>query len=332
MFLLSSVKVMHRNLKSAYDHASDVIRRARAGIRQVSGVFGPSRSSKTVAINMLVEDNPEFIADGKRVRPVILINTPVRPTKKTMAEAFLDVLDYRKTRQSADQATARVKFLLRAAETRVVIFDEIQHVAERNSEKSSYEIGDWLKTLADECDLSLLFFGLPAGMQLIDQNGQLRNRASPPFYLQPYEWAVAQDRKEFLRCLVSVEKILRERDWQLPSLTESMRAQQLYAASAGRYGMVVKLMECAMDIVRDTRSITDETLYEAYEQSIISTVLSDNPFGPDITLTTEILAQCYKAVINECGLNNNYLISSSARKRVTHSNHKSIGTSSEHVK
>lgn len=300
---LASEKIMHRNFNTAYEYVHGIVSRGVQGERLITLLLGPPRAGKSLILQLLLEDFPLRTQDGHRVIPVIRVPTPVRPTKKAMAEAIVEALDSRKYgRQSADQMTSRARFLLTVAQTRVIIFDEIQHVVERHSSKSWYEVADWLKTLSDELNLTLVLVGLPSAREIITVNHQLRDRADPAHILYPYNWNRKPDIAEFCRCLLSVGEILVQQGWRVPNLSDLGLVRRFYASSLGRYGMVVKLLDTARHIAQSSQVITADTLYHAHRLSIGTDAEGANPFDPDAVLEDSVLVQRYVALLNESGL------------------------------
>jgi len=294
---------MHQHFQAAYDYSREVVERALAGERQIAFLLGATRSGKTLVSDLLLEDFPQQTLQGQQSFPVIRVPTPTRPTKKAMAEAILGQLDSRRYgRYSTDQATTRAVYLLRAAQVRVVLFDEVQHIVERNTSKSWYEIADWLKALSDELQLSLLLVGLPMAREIIEVNHQLRDRAAPPHILFPYNWNRPEDIAEFCRCLLSISQVLAAQGYQVPDMANLDLVRRCYASSVGRYGMVVKLFEEARHRAGTSRSITLSTLFEAHRLSIATNATAENPFAPDADLPDSVLVQRYVALLNESGL------------------------------
>lgn len=300
---LASEKIMHRNFNAAYEYVHSIVSRGILGERLIALLLGLPRVGKSLILQLLREDFPFRTQDGHRLIPVIRVPTPVRPTMKGMAEAIVEVLDSRKYgRQSADQMTARARFLLSVAQTRVILFDDIQHVVERHSAKSWYEVADWLKTLSDELNLTLVLVGLPSAREIITVNHQLRDRADPAHILYPYNWNRKADIAEFCRCLLSVGEILVQQGWRVPDLSDLELVRRFYASSLGRYGMVVKLLNTARHIARSSQVITADTLFHAHRLSIGTDAEGPNPFDPDVVLEDSVLVQRYVALLNESGL------------------------------
>jgi hypothetical protein len=302
---LSTERVMHQQFQRAYDFARGIVERSVGGERLIALLLGPPRLGKSLVGELLLQDFPAYPGQGVQVIPIVRVVTPTRPTKKSMAEAIINALDTRRYgRYSADQATARAVFLLETAQVRILLFDEIQHVVERNTAKSWYEVADWLKTLSDELNLSLLLIGLPAAREILSVNHQLRDRATTPHIIYPYNWNRPEDIAEFCRCLMSVSNVLVQQGYVLPSMTNIDLVRRCYAATHGRYGMVVKLFEEARHQAQKAKlkAITVQTLADAFRVSLGDEEDVGNPFEADAELNDSVMVKRYIALLNEAGL------------------------------
>lgn len=302
---LSSERVMHQQFQRAYDFARGIVERSVEGERLIAMLLGLPRLGKSLLSELLLADFPAYSDLSVQVIPIVRVVTPTRPTKKAMAEAIIDALDTRRYgRYSAEQATARASFLLKTAKVRVLLFDEIQHVVERNTARSWYEVADWLKTLSDGLNLSLLLIGLPAAREILSVNHQLRDRATSPHIIYPYNWNNPADIAEFCRCLLSVSQVLAQQGYTLPSMTDIDLVRRCYAATHGRYGMVVKLFEEARYQAQKAKvmTISLQTLADAFRVSVDDEGDVGNPFDADTELSDSVLVQRYVALLNESGL------------------------------
>lgn len=302
---LSNERVMHRQFQKAYDFSRGIVERSVEGERLIAMLLGVPRLGKSMVGELLLADFPATSGHGVQVIPIVRVVTPTRPTKKTMAEAIIDALDTRRYgRYSAEQATARASFLLKTAQVRVLLFDEIQHVVERNTSKSWYEVADWLKTLSDGLNLSLLLMGLPVAREILSVNHQLRDRATSPHIIYPYNWNEPADIAEFCRCMLSVSQVMAQQGFTLPSMTDIDLVRRCYAATHGRYGMVVKLFEEARYQAQKAKAktISMQALADAFRVSVGDEGEVGNPFETDAQFSDSVLVQRYVALLNESGL------------------------------
>ncbi len=297
---------MHQQFQMAYDFAQGIVERSVKGERLIAMLLGPPRLGKSLLIELLLADFPAYHSDqGVKVIPVVRVVTPTRPTKKAIAEAIISALDTRRYgRYSVEQATARAVFLLGTAKVRVLLFDEIQHVVERNTETSWYEVADWLKNLSEALNLSLLFVGLPTAREMLSVNHQLRDRAISPYIIYPYNWNQPGDIHEFCRCLLSLSQVLAQQGFALPDMANIKIVRCCYAATQGRYGMVIKLFEEARHQAEkaETKIISMQTLADAFRVSIWNEGELVNPFEAEAELSDSVLVQHYVALLNESRL------------------------------
>lgn len=302
---LSNERVMHQQFQRAYDFSRGIVERSVEGERLIAMLLGVPRLGKSMVGELLLADFPATSDQGVQEIPIIRVVTPTRPTKKAMAEAIIDALDTRRYgRYSTEQATARASFLLMTAKVRVLLFDEIQHVVERNTSKSWYDVADWLKILSDGLNLSLLLIGLPTAREILSVNPQLRDRATSPHIIYPYNWNHPGDIAEFCRCLLSLSQVLAQQGYALPSMTDLDLVRRFYAATDGRYGMAVKLFEEARHQAQKAKvkTITMQTLADAFRVSVGDEGEVGNPFETDADFSDSVLVQRYVALLNESGL------------------------------
>jgi hypothetical protein len=302
---LSTQRVMHEQFQRAYDFARDIVERSIDEECLTAQLLGLPRMGKSLISKLLLEDFPPRLVDGVQLITIVRVATPTRPTKKSMAEAIISALDNRRYgRFSTAQATERAAFLLDAAKVRVLLFDEIQHVVERNDEKSRYEIADWLKGLSEKLNLSLLLIGLPMAREILSVNPQVRDRAITPHTIYPYNWNRPEDIAEFCRCLLAISGVLTQQGFVLPPMTDIDLVRRCYAATQGRYGMVVKLFEEARHQAQKAKvkTITVQTLEDAFRVSFVVVEVTSNPFEAGADLSDSVLVQRYVALLNESGL------------------------------
>jgi len=66
--------------------------------------------------------------------------------------------------------------LLKTCETRLVIIDEFQQLAEKGAAKTKAGMCDWVKTLLNESQVPCLLAGIPILETIVDDNDQLSQR------------------------------------------------------------------------------------------------------------------------------------------------------------
>lgn len=76
--------------------------------------------------------------------------------------------------------------------------------------------------------------GLPVARDILEVNHQLRDRATAPHIIYPYNWNHPDDIAEFCRCLLSVSQVMAQQGFTLPSMTDIDLVRRCYAATCGR--------------------------------------------------------------------------------------------------
>lgn len=182
--------------------------------------------------------------------PTISIKTPARPTVKGVVTRLLEELgDPQWDKGTETVKTMRLEKLIERVGTKVLFMDEFQHFHDRNLNKVSQEVADWLKSLVDETKICLVVVGLPNCQAVIDQSEQLSGRFLHPIKLPRFDWADEKSREEFAGILgaffESISFFLKYRIW--PELTWLLGStvhpgallDMLQRYCGKRYGMLV---------------------------------------------------------------------------------------------
>ena len=139
----------------------------------------------------------------------------------------------------------RMYDLLEQRDVRIVALDECSHCAEPGANLTRRAAADHFKTIIDRSGVVLILMGLPKFQRLIDENEQFSARSMATIEFHPYRWTNADDRNEFTTVIYSMFDYLEgcgvslEFDWIDMS-------RRLFAASGGRVGMVIELLEVAV--------------------------------------------------------------------------------------
>lgn len=300
MSTISSQELIeHAHFSAALERAQSSIRRAFAGESLILPILGPTRVGKTELISTLTHAYPAEVVDGVRRQRVLRVMTPVKPSRRSLPEAVLSALgSHRYGRSNAEELTSRVCALLKITETRVLIFEEMQHFVENMSPTATREAADWLKVVAEELRLSVLMVGLPISAQVLVRNEQLRDRADAIHEFRPYSWESPQENQEFRRTLLGLAEALMEAGWTVPDPCSLEFSRRVYGSCLGRVGMLIKLFNTAEHLARD-RQIDYETLRCAHAQAIGTGFLQFNPFDPSHELVDHLLVEGYVRMLRE---------------------------------
>lgn len=291
----------HGRLLAAYERAKRLVEEALAGDLQILALLGSTRTGKTEIAQALLADYPAIMVNGGLCKPVIRVSTPPEPNKRSMALAIIRGLDGRVlNRCGTDDLYDQACKQLRVAGVKVIIFDEIQHLSENYKNQHARRAADLLKTLSDECRISLLLMGLPVAERLFGQNEQLRERSLSPELIYPYAWASPADREEFRIAVELVFEVYREAGWLIQLEADDM-ARRLYAACLGRFGRLIDLFSHA-ETDNVARVIDLKCLAKSYDHCIASKLIASNPFLPAVSISDNELNQAYAKVLREAHL------------------------------
>ncbi|MFV3412993.1 TniB family NTP-binding protein [Pseudomonas sp. NY15436] len=289
--------VCHRRFIAAEGAMNEVLVRARAGDPQILPIVGPSRVGKSTLLRSLPSSLP-----GTATRETLIVTSPKHFSRRALPDACLKALgmlpNLYRNQVMADHALLQG---LRQAGTRLIVFDETQHMLERGGSTTVRAAGDFLKTLFDEAGCGLLLVGLPSLMGLFDANEQLAGRSRREFEYYPYQWQGAEF-QAFRGALAGALEALVELGWSTFSADDYEFAQRMYLASAGRYGVVHRLFQEVVSISNaehQPHKADYRQFARAFDQAVMLPGQRINPFEEGVAVELEHLAGAYVSVMQD---------------------------------
>jgi len=246
-------------------------------------VIGESRTGKTQAIDTFVSKHPKQRLDNGMNVPVVLVTAPSRPTVKGLAELILENLGDPDPDHGTENArTRRLKVLMKAAQTRMLIIDEFQHFYDKGTKAVIHHVTDWLKILVDDLRCALVVAGLPSCKAVIDQNEQLAGRFQAPVHLSRFQWTKLDEREDFKGILYGFDEELREARFQIPELYQEGMAYRFWTATGGLIGYLTKFLRKAVvnAVDRKTDVINLEDLRIAHQEAMWDEPGGDTGLSP----------------------------------------------------
>lgn len=205
-------------------------------------LIGESRTGKSRVIQEFLAKHPTVRTDEGLTIPILKIETPAKPTVKGVVGLMLRTMGEPWPDTGTEIArTVRLKRLLRACQTRMLILEEFQHFIDKGSLAVAHHLADWLKVLVDDTNVMLVVCGLPRGLAVIKQNEQLEGRFLAPIEMRRFDWRVHEHRSEFAAITVGFERSIREQ-LDVPALGSAEMAFRLCCASGGLIGYLAKLL------------------------------------------------------------------------------------------
>jgi len=251
------------------------------GVPNGIAICGISGSGKTSLIEKFRENHQPTVLEEKTIHPVIFVEISGHPDIKQL---YLEII-YRLGNKPPYRPTERdlrhqAVTLLKEAETRLIVADEVQHFVERYPQKNHAMIADCFKSLMSQTNVSIAFLGLPSLGKLLQANTQLRRRFSESIELKPWDIRDESEQLEFCDVLKTLfqhaESGLQEGDFDNDEVIAS-----IYFATNGCIAYMVKIVAEAirLSMIERKRSITREYLERAFKSKIWSTVPDlRNPF------------------------------------------------------
>lgn len=111
--------------------------------------------------------------------PVLYIRVPGRPTITRVIEKLLETARLpAPSHHSTESALVRLNRVIREQQTRMIIFDECQHLLKEHALVRTNDVINFIKVLMDEHALSVVFAGHPSAKKLLQQFPEIHQRLS----------------------------------------------------------------------------------------------------------------------------------------------------------
>ena len=297
---LLSQYVRHNAFEDTYDAISGLLNTKDPRNGCIIPLLGPTRLGKTEVIRRLIKD-AEHANSLVPMKNFVQASLPAQVSSREIYATMLSSMNL-KSRPGDNTASIRNR-LFRAIEQfgiRVIAIDECNHVVERGSNLSARAAADHFKTVVDETGVSLVLLGLPRFQKIIDNNEQLRDRASATILFKPYDWQNDGDRDAFSGAVDAVITGL-EASGINTGLEFVDLVRRLYGASGGRIPMMMRMIKLCILQAGSPTYLTIKDFRRAaksMQQSGIPTSLFFESEEPD-----EIeLMRSFSAVMAEAGL------------------------------
>ncbi|MGR2824655.1 AAA family ATPase [Acinetobacter sp. 1124_18A] len=184
----------------------------------------------------------------KQCIPVFYLPVPSPITIKSLTIRMLEELGCNDQKGTSEQLNYRLRVLLKECETRLILLDEFHHIYSTTAKKNrtSENVANWIKTLADESKISICLIGLPDLQSNLFLDTQLARRFSHVFTLSPL--SLNQKDKDtpstLIIFLIQLEKFLSDQ-FKLtisPSLFSVELSKRIFLATSGYQAYVTELV------------------------------------------------------------------------------------------
>ena len=235
-------------------------------------------------------------------RPLVQFEIKEQPTIIKLQRQLLMALgDPGWTERDTDRAYERIRALLSASRTLGLLMDEAQRLVDRNGEVVAQSVLDWVKKLAGDTGVAIVFLGLGRMRHLFDVDSQIQRRWAPEVRIEPYRWPTEEpyppghanfrlttDQEGLFALFLAFEDALPMKVSEAASIRNPdfgvgyRNGKRFYYASRGATGWLKKLWLQTILESSGKEEITLEMLEEAFEAAFRRDYPSAvNPFGKD---------------------------------------------------
>jgi hypothetical protein len=177
-----SLTIEHPQFKHAVDAIMDSIESTAemddSGSAMLLGQAGTGKSRVCHRLQELLGPARDEEREGGFVHiiPCLYCPVPGNATTHKLSLTMLYKLGFRSNVRDNGILLYSVVTLLKTCETKLVIIDEFQQLAEKGADKTKSIMCDWVKTLLNEAGITCLLAGTPAFEAIVDDNAQLSQR------------------------------------------------------------------------------------------------------------------------------------------------------------
>lgn len=284
--IVNDIVIQHDAFRRMLQRMEDLWRDAQAHIPVVAPFIGETGTGKSTAIKAFIAKHPPKRTPDGLVIPVLAINTPSKPTPRTLAERVLRALgDPRPTAGSASAKLDRIVTNMAAAQVRVMVLDDMQHFVDKRQHVALFDASDYLKELLVSYDHVLMCFGLPECELVIESNEQLMTRSKPAFELARFDWMDEPSQDQFVAVLAAFQSSIRGFD--LPELASPDVSIRMYLATGGLIRYVSAILSKAVRTAIDygKTKVRLEDLGAAWSEEVVGANKDyPNPFRHEFGL------------------------------------------------
>jgi len=212
-----------------------------------------------------VEENIE-----KLIVPAFYFPVPSPITIKSLAIRMLEELGCNDHKGTSEQLNYRLRILLKECKTQLIMLDEFHHIYNTSAQKnkSSENVANWIKTLADETKISICLAGLPSIQENLFIDSQLARRFSRILTLNPLTLSM-NNKIGTLHPFLKQTSLYISNNLNIkfdPDITSNDIIKRIFLATSGyqAYIMILIYHSCLNALKNDRLIVLLSDFHEAY--------------------------------------------------------------------
>lgn len=249
-------------------------------------LIGESGSGKSRLLGQLSKEYQPYKTGDTTIFPVLNVEVPATATIKKLNIAINGAMNiFGSAAAEGNDEFQKQAVLKRLArhQVRLVMFDEVQRLYRGN--KLMRDVANYLVGFQNSRALSVLYSGRGGLLDLFDTVSELRRRSFGVFYLNALDWAVENERNEYVAFLHEMEESIGLR--RKPGLWRKDTAPLLYDFTGGLIGLTADVVILAVQRAarRGMETVTHELLREVIngmKQQRSDVAGRPNPFTPGV--------------------------------------------------
>ncbi|MCM3565505.1 TniB family NTP-binding protein [Hydrogenophaga intermedia] len=236
-------------------------------------IIGETGTGKSTVLAKFASRYPRIEHQEFTEIPVLLVPVPAKCTIKLLCSRILRIMGSPFAgRGNEEDLTYQLLTLLKKCKTRLIIFDEVNHLADRGGQKSHYMVGDWIKSLSSESRVPIALAGTHAAKVLWMTNEQLGDRFHEAIQLRPLSHS-EEDLKELKTVLKAFSNLIK--CIEIPDFKDDAHAAAMAMASGGRLRNIRALFVRAVEI--GSREGDSHKPGEVFAQAFRECVFAESP-------------------------------------------------------
>lgn len=241
---------------------------------------------KTTALNVYVRSiyaqECYLPTDTLTPLPVLKICLPGKPTIPRVIEKLLIASNHLQTTSRKSQTLEhRLHQLITRQQVEMIIFDEYHHLLRKHAQITTNDTVNFIKVLADDYKLAIVFAGLPEGRDILSNFPELHERMSfESVRLKAFNIESNEATQEYARYIIGIHEHLERIGVKICSLADQGMLLRILLATQGKPRFINRLFMRLLMRLSDEKPITHKEFEKEFSSPVFGGHLGlFNPFS-----------------------------------------------------